>query len=347
MILLDAVYINQSGGKVLLEYFIKNIQRKGLLADFFFLFDSRLESVVVNEISSSQQLKIIPSERNRKKFYKTINDDVLTVFCFANVPPPVKLENRDVFILFHNALILNNKNMYYSPLTRAKFFLKRLYIKNNNNYAYRWIVQTKSMSVALSSAMNIPAQSIEILPFYEANRFEKVNQRLTVNNGNFLFVADGVKQKNHMILLAAWELVFDTYRVPLTLHLTVPPEYLILTNEIKRLKDKGINIINHGRCNFEELKALYGLCNFFINTSLTESFGLPLIESAEAGCEIISANLNYVYDIVNPLATFDPYNEKDIAEKIISSYRMSYAGKTKLIVTNKIYSLINLITKNV
>jgi glycosyltransferase involved in cell wall biosynthesis len=347
MILLDAVYINQSGGKVLLEYFIRNLHERGLISDFFFLFDSRLDSPCLETIDPDRQLRLVSSEGNRRRFYKQMPADISRVFCFANVPPPVKLRDRSVFILFHNALILSNKGMNYSLKTRLAFFLKKRYIKSKSVTSYRWIVQTRIMSGLLAKKLKVEPNAIKVLPFYEDRRFHQLNQGEAINRGQFLYVADGVSQKNHQVLLQAWELVFDQKRLPVTLHLTVPAGYEQLLAEIDRLKARGVPIINHGHCSFNELQRLYERCNFFINPSLTESFGLPLIEAAEAGCEIIAADLQYVYEIVKPLAIFAPHNAQNIAETIRDVYQGKYTGKTQIVVKNRIEDLINLIYNNV
>ena len=344
MILLDAIYINQSGGKVLLEYFLKKIKDLGLESDFFFLLDNRIEAAFLNEINKNQAYKINASEISRRSFYKKMSSDFTHIFCFANVPPPIKLKHKNVFVLFHNALIIENKNMNYNLKSRFIFFLKKLYIKNRELDTYKWVVQTKKMSELLSEKLNIQKQSIAIFPFYEENRFENINHREAKNNGEFLYIADGVKQKNHQILLDAWEMIFDNDNLPITLHLTVQNEFESLVNEINRLQKKGVSIVNHGRCNHEKIEELYKNCNFFIMPSLTESFGLPLIEAAEAGCEIIAADLEYVYEIVKPLAVFDPHNKQDIANVITSAFLGCFENKTKIVVKNKIYDLIKLVT---
>lgn len=347
MILLDAIYINQSGGKVLLEYFINHILDGGQLSDFFFLLDSRLDSPCLSIIPLDKQLRVSSSEGTRRDFYKKLSPDIVSIFCFANVPPPIKIRDRKVCILFHNTLILSNKDTHYSLRNRFSFFLKRLYIRNKTINTYKWIVQTKVMSDLLLRKLKIDQNSIEILPFYQEKRFSNLNSGSSRNRGEFLYVADGVKQKNHQALLKAWELIFDTSSLPITLHLTVPRSFDVLMNEITRLQKRGARIINHGHSSFEELKQLYGKCYFFVNASLTESFGLPLIEAAEAGCEIISADLEYVYEIVKPLAIFDPHDAQNMAETIISAYQGSYNNNTEIVVKNKIGYLTNLICNNV
>lgn len=347
MILLDAVYINQSGGKVLLEYFLECIIDQELDSYFYFLLDKRLESSVINKLKSNKLIQIDASESNRRTYYKHLEKNISAIFCFANVPPAIIQKDKKVTILFHNALILHSKNMDYNLIGQIKFFLKRLYIKRLADRSYTWIVQTKNMAQLLSDVLTIRLASIKVLPFYDENRFKNVNCRLDNNNNNFLYVADGVKQKNHQKLIDAWEIVFDRYKLPIQLHLTIPPKYISLINEIERLKKKGVQIINHGHCNLNELRSLYETCNYYLSPSLAESFGLPIIESAEAGCEVVSADLDYVYDIVKPLATFDPLDAFDISKVIISIYNKELHNKTQLLVKSKIDEIIKLITTNV
>ena len=344
MILLDAIYINQSGGKVLLEYFIKNLFIEKKISGFFFLFDKRLNSSFLENIPVSHRAILDPSESERMKFYKIKRDYFSKIFCFANVPPPVKQKKSEVYILFHNALILDSKDKDYGIITRLGFFLKRQYIKYKNKGDYHWIVQTQNMATLLSNGLSISKASVLTLPFYESGQFINVNKKQEINKANFLYVADGVKQKNHMILLSAWEYLLDNYKLPITLHLTIPANFVSLIIEIERLQKKGANIINHGRCDSGVISELYSTCNTFVTPSLTESFGLPIIEAVEAGCDVLAADLPYTYDIINPLATFNPNSVPDLADKIRFVYFRKDVRRTQLIIENKIKDIINLIT---
>ena len=160
-------------------------------------------------------------------------------------------------------------------------------------------------------------------------------------------MANGVSQKNHFALLDAWEIINKNYKLPLTLHLTIPENFPHIIRRITELKTDNVSVINHGFCTVQKLESLYKKCKFFVNPSLAESFGLPIIEAAEAGCEIISADLPYIYDIVNPLATFDPQNKLDIAKTVIAAYNDDFQNKTTLKVSDDIEKLINLLINNV
>lgn len=345
MILVDALYINQSGGKVLLEYLIKTLIKKQKIKEFYFLFDQRLSSVLVDEVNEGQKQILIASAKNRTVFYKEQKDNFSTVFCFANVPPPITLQ-QPVYIFFHNALLLTSSRSNYSFLTKLKLLAKRLYIRSKNVKNYTWIVQTPSMEQLLCAKLNLNRDRVKVLPIYEEGRFSGLNKQLSLYDGHYLYVADGVKQKNHQLLLKAWEILLKDTNQNLTLHLTIAPNYNQLIDEINRLKKLGCLIINHGLCNFEQLANLYAHCNYFISPSLSESFGLPLIEAAEAGCEIIAADLDYVYDIVSPLATFNPHSAEDLVQ-CIRTLNASTKKITILKVKNEIDQIINLLSLHV
>jgi glycosyltransferase involved in cell wall biosynthesis len=51
---------------------------------------------------------------------------------------------------------------------------------------------------------------------------------------------------------------------------------------------------------------------------LTESLGIGLIESAQAGLPVIAANRPYVIELIKPTATFDPLDLESIRAALIA-----------------------------
>lgn len=343
MILIDAVYINQSGGKILLELLIKVIIQRKMQGSFFFLLDRRFQSHHLSKLDMRQFLFLAPSESSRRKFYKRLPEDIKTILCFANVPPPVHVAVKKVYIFFQNSLILQSKGMQYDFLTRFIFFSKRIYIRFLNKKEYKWIVQTPNMQGMLIDRLSITKHNVLIIPFFQEDRIKRVNQQLHQNVNNFLYVADGTCQKNHSNLLKAWRIINQLSGRKLELNLTVPEKYDKLLNEIDTLKNDGSSIINHGFCSKDKLTDLYKNCNYFIFPSLTESFGLPLIEAASAGCEIISSDLPYVHDVITPLKTFNPNEVSSIVEAVLNVIENPHERNTEIRIQNKINSLLDLI----
>ena len=79
--------------------------------------------------------------------------------------------------------------------------------------------------------------------------------------------------------------------------------------------------------------------------SLEESFGLPLIEAVDMGLDVISSDLDYVYEVINPSLTFNPNDAQSIADTIQKFSEESHI-KSEVKVKNNISELLELILKS-
>ena len=343
MLFIDAVYIHESGGKALLEYFIEKLieQRK----DFFILFDKRLTSSILNQLSPNQYQLVTASEGNRKQVYQSISNRATTIFCFANVPPPIHIKKIPVFIYFHNVLLLSNffDDNNYSISRKFILLAKRSYIQWKNQPTYHWIVQSERVKQDLSNRLNVNWNQVHVLPFF---REEVLVQHNAHQINKFIYVADGVPQKNHVVLLQAWEYLQDRYQLTPELHLTIPTRFTELMASIQQLQHRGIKIINHGVLDKAELNLLYQECGYLIFPSLRESFGLPLLEAAQAGCGVLAADLPYVYDVIRPSAVFNPFLPESIAKIVAEIYSNKKLISAEVIIKNRLLEVNNLLNFN-
>ena len=67
MILIDALYINNGGGKVLLDYLIQELNKLDI--EIFYLFDKRIENTYYLVNPKSQKCFLESSFTKRKQFY--------------------------------------------------------------------------------------------------------------------------------------------------------------------------------------------------------------------------------------------------------------------------------------
>ena len=340
MLIIDAIYIHESGAKSLLEYFIEQLSKKR--NDFNILFDARFTSPIINQLSPNQYQFLSASEKNRTKIYKTLDNQVSTIFCFANVPPPIPIQKIPVFIYFHNVLLLSNlfDNNQYSIIGKLVLKVKVTYIQLKNKPSFQWIVQSERIKQAVSYRITVNTKNIHVLPFYRdvVSIGEKYHQI-----DKFIFVADGVPQKNHTILLQAWEYLYDTYQITPELHLTIPTRFTELNAAVELLKLKGIKIINHGVINKADLNLLYEQCSYLIFPSLRESFGLPVIEAVQAGCGVLAADLPYVYDVIQPSAVFNPTDAQSIAELVTKITSSNVFIPANILIENKVQEMITIL----
>ena len=62
--------------------------------------------------------------------------------------------------------------------------------------------------------------------------------------------------------------------------------------------------------------SIYKLVDYLLFPSISESFGLPLLEAKLNKTKIIASDLDYVFDICKPDFVFNPFEAKDIYSKI-------------------------------
>jgi len=344
MILIDALYINKSGGKILLEYLISKLSSEKDFNKYLFILDDRLDSNSFElKINKSNLFILKANEKNRKKIFNFLlnQEKITTVFCFNNIPPPIKILNQKVFIYFHNSLLLETSESKYSFIQRIIFKSKNIYIRFNNRKNYYWLVQSNLIKELLTKMLRVCSDKILIMPF-----FKELEYNLNLpKKKQFLYVADGVPQKNINYLFIVWKILADQYQLYPELIVTISEiEFPQLINVVKNLQLQGIKITNLGICNYHDLMKVYEFSEYFVFPSLKESFGLPLIEASQMKCKIIAANLPYVNEAVRPSLTFDPYKPEELVNIVYQIMNKKIVlSDSKLVVKNSIDQIIQLI----
>jgi len=331
MLLLDAVFINNSGGKVLLDYLVKKLETAGI--NPFYLLDKRCEESYINDIPTSRKEFVEANLYSRNTFYKRNSYRFTKIFCFGNVPPTLALK-VPVYTYFHNVSLFN----YPATYSLKEKFLKSIkskiisFFSKNTTY---FIVQTEDVKALLLKSIKFPEDKCVVVPFF--NLME--NRKGENKDNSFAYVSNGNTHKNHLILIQAWYELASKNLFP-ELHLTITDNYIELISLIDVAKSKGLRINNHG---FTDAYRLYASTKYLIYPSLCESFGLGLIEAAASGCNVIASDLPYVYEVVKPTATFDPNSSKSISKSVEEVLSGKNNIRTELIVENKIQELLELI----
>lgn len=327
MILLDAIYINNSGGKVLLDYLIETLEKSNL--EIHYLLDERVRNK--HPFLKNSVTYLDPSFFKRHQFYRKNKNTFSKVLCFGNLPPTIKLK-AIVYTYFHQNLFLEIPRG--TPIhSKVVFVIKSFILKTIQNNTDFWIVQTELMANSLQKKMTKP---VLIIPFYP----QLLSHKDFVRKSNtFLYVSSGAAHKNHNTLFTGFKWFYDEYKVG-ELHVTVGAEFKELYAQIQLLVVYGYPIINHGFIPRSRLNQIYATCTFAIYPSLSESFGLGIIEALENKCDIIGANLPYIFAVCEPSLVFDPTN----CESIKNCFKIACQTNikpSKQLVFNEIDSLIS------
>ena len=334
MILIDAVYINITGGKILLDLLIEELEKQDL--DIFYLLDHRVIDSHP-KIANKNKLKYIKGSLiNRLIFYVKYGKNFKKIFCFGNIPPPIKLD-ATVYTYFQNVLLANKK--FVSIMWFLKRFIFTIYAKNSNF----WIVQTPSVQKLLKNYLKLD-KAILIFPF-----FKKFNTKINNNKKlispkkgiNFLYVSSGENYKNHKNLIKAFTKYNNSHKLS-SLTLTVSEDYQKVCELINNCIDDGVKIINKGFIDKELLINEYKKADIFIFPSTYESFGLGLVEALQFNLIVLASNLDYVFDVITPSGTFNPRDVNSIYKSMID-YETFNREKSKIIVKNSLKEMVETI----
>lgn len=319
--------IKSGGGKELLEYLLEYIavNYKDLSVKVY-LDDSLKEQL---KYSNIEMIFLRTSWEKIKLFNEKIDHSLY----FGNLPP-LRKSSFSVVYLHNTYLLLPLYKLWKASL---KFFLKyalqqlylKFFIKNVDVVG----CQTPMIKEHLDDKYHL--RSVELFPFF---RVPDKNY-LCEKKYDFCYISLAHPHKNHQLLLDAIELLTNK-GISVRLALTVETEKAELIERIKAINDKGIaKIDNFGIVPKDEVYDIYAKSRCLIFPSTEESFGLPLIEAVEMGLNVIAADLDYVYQVIEPSLVFDPQCVKSCANAM-QSYLKEKPKKSNALVKNEIDKLI-------
>lgn len=244
-----------------------------------------------------------------------VNDVIL---CFHGLPPLLSKQAKIVVFLQNRLYLEQRLPSKYSLKTHARLTFERFVSRAFRHRVAEYIVQTPSMQRAVLQWYGAPGSTppaVRILPFVEALHTSP-DRNVSAVNWDFVYVADGEAHKNHRTLLAAWQLLAQDGLHP-SLALTLSARDEVLKREVAALSDKaGLRIKDLGQMPHENVLSLYATARAMIFPSISESFGLPLIEATHAGLPILASELDYVRDVCSPVQTFDPTSPVSVARAV-------------------------------
>lgn len=337
MVLLDSLYINSSGGLRLLEYLVDELEKKDV--DFFLLADSRCTGLF-DKIKNVRYMKA--SLLGRRRFYQSNRNRFTKILCFGNIPAPIKMR-VEVYTYFHNINLLTlsesrgHKEKVIMWLKREVF----KYYKKNTDY---WLVQTSNTANELRKHLKENVGRIKLMPFFDLSN-KLIEMQNTVHGNDYVYISNYTGAKGHEELLEAWRLL-KRRGIDRTLHLTVPSSATNYCMQISEAKKEGVNVINHGFLPFDSIVDLYKKSKAIVYPSHNESLGLGIVEAITAGCDVIGADLPYVYAICKPSIVFAPFSIESIANAI-ELYEKNESNKSELLVHNQICELVELLNSKV
>jgi len=336
MLLVDSLYINNSGGKVLLDYLVSELEKRNIFP--YYLFDKRCINDY-KEIPDERKIFLKANLWNRHRFYLQNKNKFASIFCFGNLPPTLMMKNKKVITYFHQPHFL--QKIYLDVLKgKIRIFSKKLLLQLLLRYTNKVIVQSEFIRNKFKKTYNCSSIDVLVIPFFYIPELTIKDDIYGKNKNSYLYVSGGNKHKNHIRLLKAWELLAEDGYFP-ELGLTIENgKFPHINNEILKLKNKGVKIVNYG---FTDPYPLYDKYEYLIYPSLLETLGLGQVEAIKRGCKVIASDLPHTYAIIQPSFVFNPLKVNSIKNAVIKSIEEKNLSESSINIENKIDELIQLI----
>ena len=327
-IIFYAPNVHTGGGLVLLKLLLSSVPDDFKIS---FFLDQRAKPQLSLPLNAHVRwvkrsaLDRLAAERELAK----IADPSTLVFCFHGLPPVFRNAAR-VIVFLQNKILLTTDRISRPPIRIAiRWAYERTLAFVRRREVDAYLVQTPTMKRAVidwyrAGGGNDP--TVHVAPFADfAHEHKPPPEQTGVSTRyDFVFPASGERHKGHATLLEAWKLLADDGLRP-SLALTVPKNDTVFLKTLSAYKTNfGLNVSNLGVLSHDDLMDVYAASGALIFPSLTESFGLPLIEAEQVGLPVLAGELDYVRDVCSPSETFDPRSSVSIARAV-----KRYMGKAE------------------
>jgi glycosyltransferase involved in cell wall biosynthesis len=289
-----------------------------------------LDDLFVNDKLTKIQYKISPVGPRR---------DIDFIFFF--------MKYRDSFDIFHCTcnwypFFFKGGIATVHDITYKKFFdadrFKLFFVKKYMDLAIKNLVKNSAVVVSISNSTkaelvhyfnltNVEQAKINVV--YEGWEHIKREENLSIIDAGieitnyFLYVGSSRVHKNILKLLQAYQIASTS--VPNIERLLITGDMEFLSPTIKALvveiNKNGERVIFTGYVSSSKLHSIYSNALAIVFPSLSEGFGIPVLEAFYYNKPLLCSNTTSIPEVAGSAAIyFDPYSERDIAEKLIFFY---------------------------
>ncbi|MBI2031211.1 MAG: glycosyltransferase family 4 protein [Candidatus Levybacteria bacterium] len=223
------------------------------------------------------------------------------------------------------------------PFYAIKYLGYKYIVLKTSQRAKKIIAVSNSTRAEIIDHLKIDPKKIEVIyegvePAFRKKGIESslgIAKRYGLNaNRYFLFVGNVYPHKNSDTLIKAFA-IFLKYYPDANLIFVGKEDYFYrkLKENVRKMELSG-NIKFLGNVPDEDLSNLYKNAIAQIIPSFMEGFGLPALEAMTSKCLVIASNISSLKEVCGEnVVYFDPYNEKDLEEKMKMAYDKNFDQK--------------------
>ena len=166
-----------------------------------------------------------------------------------------------------------------------------------------------------------PTTPVEIIPVPPEIRNEvdeSIFSTHSIPKDFILFVGTLEPRKNLKTLLEAYKVIYEKTGVSLVLAGGKGWKDEDLVNMIKELQKMNLPIVNTGYISDAQKTSLFKNTTLYIQPSLYEGFGMPILESMSLGAPVLCSDLPVFREVAEDSASyFDPTSSEDLTKKVV------------------------------
>jgi len=269
--------------------------------------------------------------REQYDFLKLINSFKLDLFHSPHPNMPY-FYSRPFIITIHDLTMLRQKTGRASTYSYPVYFLKWLVFKIMLSFAVmkakKILTVSNYVKDQIVSEFNINPEKVFVIyngvsdsisAVKDRNIIESVQNKFGLSKPFLFYVGNAYPHKNLEKLILAFELLNANGDLVLFLGGKEDYFYQRLKQDYGNLK----NIIFGGHLTDEEISALYSSCEAFVYPSISEGFGIQIIEALKIGAKVICSNNSSFPEIAGRYAFyFNPFNVEDMKNTIKISLKL-------------------------
>ncbi|WP_255295252.1 glycosyltransferase family 1 protein [Bacillus sp. AFS037270] len=240
--------------------------------------------------------------------YKYVKSKPLINLC--NTAPIIK---RNQIVVIHDTAVYSAPNgfsklfkIWYKVLF---FFISKLSKKilTISNFSSKEILKYLNISKTKLAQISEGTEHIK-----EVKENKDVLGKYGLEKGKYVFAVSSLNpNKNFEALIKATQF-FQEKSFNIVIAGGTDPKVFGISNF------EGNNIKYLGYITDEDLKGLYMNAGCFVFPSIYEGFGLPPLEAMSVGCPVVVSRIGPIPEVCEDAAIyFDPYDERDLANKIL------------------------------
>lgn len=332
MINIIAVNIKQGGGLILLKLLVSSLINKKL--EITLHVDSKIG---LDNFSDNDFVELNLYENFISKLFvfgKSYNNALY----FGNIPPFFTKSSSN-FLYLHNPFYTMSFSYLFSR-RYWKFILYKIYVTIFIKNVKSVFVQTENYRRSVRKELRADS---ELMPFYDD--LSKYVIKSDNKTYDFAYISLPNPNKNLELFLDSLKLLNTKLKNEIKIVLTIPENEIKLIEKIKEFDNTKINIQNMGKLSMKDVIKVLNKTKTLVFPSIHETFGLPLVEACQLNLFVISANLPYVYDVINPSLTFNPYSKKDIAKVMYMALHKDL-NFPEIVIKNNLNKLIKTLSHN-